>query len=260
MGNKIMKGYIVLSFIFFLQSCFYIGKDRYEDIIQKQSTDWSIRDEQIVMISPIAHNLFDQNSPNIKVFATPYYPSVVLAIERAEQRIKHWQDDEYRQNADKLLRDAVGLYMDWENYKFMDARGNYLRDITQIDSMQFLITFENRSWPCNIPIMTTLKSYGGSYSYTSAPIAGLADWPCYMPSIKNLEDRIFLVNDKNKFIKPQFIWGIRKNILSQPETIFAMFHFREGDHHFLNGSKKMYLVVKGFENDIKLSFSLSMMK
>ncbi|MBI5022049.1 MAG: hypothetical protein HZB59_11495 [Ignavibacteriales bacterium] len=250
----------VFSFLFYLQGCFYIGQDRYEDIIQEQSTDWSIRDEQIVIISSIADNLLDHNSPNIKVFATPYYPSVVLALEGVEQRIKHLQDDEYRRNADRLLKEAVGLYMDWENYKFMDARGNYVSDITQIDSMQFLITFENRSWPCNIPVMTSIKSFGGAFAYSTAPIAGLADWPCYMPYIKDLNDRIFLVNDENMFIKPQFIWGIRNNILSQPETVFAMFHFRRGDHHFLSGSKKMYLVIKGFENDIKLSFSLSMMR
>jgi hypothetical protein len=39
---------------------------------------------------------------------------VVLAIERAEQRIKHWDDDDYRKHADRLLKESVGLYRDWE--------------------------------------------------------------------------------------------------------------------------------------------------
>ena len=259
---------LITSFIvFYFIGCFYVGKESYEDIIGKPSTDWSIRDGLTVIISPIAHNLFDNGSPNIKVFVTPYYPSVVLAIERSEQRIKHWSEDEYRLNADKLLKDAVGMYMDWNNNRFVDSRGNYFRTPEQIDSLLFLITIENRSWPCNVPQMTISTQpmiiddkMQSSSLYAMAPLMKPYDWPCYLPDITNLEERIFLVNDKKEFIKPKYVWGKKKNILTMPETMFAMFHFRKGEHHFLEGSDKMYLVIKGFENDIKLPFSLSMMR
>ncbi len=242
--------------------CFYIGQDRYEDIIQTPSYEWSIRDGLTVILSPIAHNLYDFGSPNIKVYATPYFPSVVLAIERAEQRIKHWNEEEYQKNVDKLLKEAVGMYRDWERESFVDGRGNYYKDHTQIDSMLFLITIENRSWPCNVPLITVgvpgIKI--GQGRYRDIFLMHPADWPCYMPDITNLEDRIFLVNGKNRFIKPRIVWGKRNNILTMPETMFAMFHFREGSYHFLDGSDEMYLVIKGFENDVKLSFPLSMMR
>lgn len=245
-----------------VQSCFYIGKERYEDIIQRPASEWSIRDELTVVISPIAHNLYDQNSSNIKVFATPYYPSVILALERAEQRINHWSEEEYRLNVDKLMKDAVGIYMDWDNDRFVDDRGNFYRHPTQIDSMLFLITLENRSWPCNVPLLTvpTQRVDSKETSYMMIPLMQPYDWPCYLPDITNLEDRIILLNEQKKFIKPKYVWGRRNNILSQPETLFAMFHFRQGDHHFLSESEKMFLVIKGFETDIKLSFPLSMMR
>jgi hypothetical protein len=255
---------LIFILILILAGCFYIGQDRYEDIIKTPSYDWSIREGMTVILEPIAHNLYDLGSPNVKVYAAPYFPSVVLAIERAEQRVKHWNEDEYRKNVDKLLKESVGLYRDWEKEKFVDGRGNYYKEHTQIDSMLILITIENRGWPCNVPLITVgIPGKGmadGAGIYWQRPLAQLADWPCYMPDITTLEDRIFLVNGKDKFIKPRVVWGKRNNILTMPETMFAMFHFREGNYHFLDGSDKMYLVIKGFENDIKLSFPISMMR
>ena len=256
--------YIYFFFLLVIfNGCFYIGKNRYEDIIQVSSLEWSTRDELTVIISPMAHNLYDLNSPNVKVFATPYFPSVVLAIEKAEQRIKHWTEDEYRRNVDRLLKESVGLYRDWENEMFVDGKGNYYRECVQIDSMLFLITIENRGWPCNIPLITIGvegKKIGQGIYMQRFLINNPTDWPCYIPDITNLEDRIFLVNEKNKYIKPSIVWGKRNNILTMPETMFAMFHFREENHHFLDGSNKMFLVIKGFENDVKLTFDLSLMR
>lgn len=255
--------YISVLAICMLSGCFYIGQDRYEDIIKTPSYNWNIRDGLTVILEPMAHNLYDFGT-NIKVYAAPYFPSVVLAIERAEQRIKHWDEDGYRKNTDRLLKESVGLFRDWGKEKFVDARGNYFKDHTQIDSMLILITIENRGWPCAVPLITVGSSkrsiMDGHGSYMQVPLMNPADWPCYMPDITTLEDRIFLVNGKNKFIKPSVVWGKRNNILTMPETMFAMFHFREGDHHFLDGSDNMYLVIKGFDNDVKLSFPLSMMR
>lgn len=260
---NLVIGLIFITWI--LPGCFYFGKERYEDIIKTPSYSWSIRDELTMILEPMAHNLNDINNPNIKVYVTPYYPSVVLAIERAEQRKKHWNEEEYRKNVDQLLKESVGLYMDWEGEKFVDARGNYFRSHTQIDSLLFLITIENRSWPCNIPLITVGGSPGGKItsgtgSYKLVYLMNPADWPCYLPDITNLEDRIFLVNDKNKFIKPHIVWGKKNKVLCMPETLFAMFHFREGDYHFLDGSDNMYLFIRGFETDIKLTLPLSMMR
>ncbi len=228
--------YFIFIILFATSGCFYFGKYTYHDIIKKQSDEWSIRDALIVLASPIAHNLYDKRT-NIKIMATPYYPSVIFAIQRIAQRINHWTEEQFRINTEQLLKDNIGLYIEWETNHLVDSRGNYFRSIEQVDSLMLLITIENNAWPS------------------------------YIPDITNLEERIFLVNDKGEFIKPKYVWGKRKNQLAITERMFVMFHFTkrdgnatEANYHFLRGSENMYLIIQGFEMDIKLTLPLSMMK
>ena len=86
------------------------------------------------------------------------------------------------------------------------------------------------------------------------------DWPCYIPDIINLEQNIFLINEKNKFIKPKYVWGKRRSQLTMEETLLVMFQLREGNYHFLDGSEKIYLGIKGFNADIKLELPLSLIR
>ncbi|MBI4810371.1 MAG: hypothetical protein HY800_02805 [Ignavibacteriales bacterium] len=204
----------------------------------------------------MSHNLYDMRT-NIKIIATPYYPSVILAIQRISQGIYHWSEEDYRMNVDALMKDNAGLYVDWAAKRFMDSRGNYYRDKLQIDSLMFLITIQNRAWPCGTMITYYVGGMFGGEGFT-VPLYGSEH--CYMPEITNLEDRIFLVNENNKFIKPRYVWGKRHNVLTMEETLLAMFYLSRGEDHFLAGSDEMYLLVKGFERDIKLTYSLSMMR
>ncbi len=234
-----------IALIACLPGCFYVGGDQYADILQKPSVEWSSRDDLTVLISPIAHNLFDQGSPNVKVFATPYYPSVIIAIARGRQRLSHWSETQYQSYAEGLAKDDLGMYIDWDKNAFVDSRGNYFRDPLQIDSLMFLVTIHNNGWPPNVV-------YGPGNGAMILIAAGM-----YQASISNLEDNIYLVNDKAKFIRPQYVWGKRNKWLTFDETLFVMFRLRNGEHHFLEGSENMYLGIKGFEKDIMLTFPLS---
>ena len=252
-----MKKYFIYIIPFVLSGCFYIGKNQYEDIIKKPYTEWDDQECLTIVAGAMSHNLYDMRT-NIKIIATPYYPSVILALQRISQGIHHWSDNEYRLNVDALLKDNAGIYVDWNAQKFVDSRGNYYRDKVQIDSLMFLITIQNRAWPCGTIITYYVGDmFGGGEGFT-LPLYGSEH--CYIPDITNLENKIFLINEKNKFIKPKYVWGKRHNVLTMEETLLAMFYLKQGDIHFLEGSDKMYLVVKGFENDIKLPFSLSMMR
>jgi hypothetical protein len=238
--------------LFLASGCFYIGRDQYEDLLTQPSENWSSRDAITVLSSPVAHNLYDFRT-NIKVMATPYYPSVILAIDRQAQRLRHWTEEEFRANTDDLLRDDAGMYIDWHTGRFVDSRGNYLQRKEQIDSLMMLITIENKGWPCNS--MIAISTPQGDRMVN---LLGVDQ--CYTPEITSLEDKIFLVNEHHRYIKPKYVWGKRHNILTLPETLFAMFQLRSGNRHFLEGSSEMYLVIKGFETDIWLTFPLSMMR
>lgn len=246
--------FINLLQILILSGCFYIGQERYEDVIQKPSSEWSSRDCLTILLSVMKNNFYDQDSPNIKVMATPYYPVVITTLNRISQRKKHWSEFEYRKDVDIAMLELAGLYIDWDINKLVDSRGNYYRRPEQLDSLLFLVTLHNRSWPCNVPIFT----YTSGGGVVSIPLTKwFSDWPCYVPDITDLEDKIYLLNDKNKYIKPKYVWGKKQSYLAMEETLLIMFQLRENDHHFFAETENVYLAIKGFEKDIRLAFPLS---
>ena len=246
----IMKIVVIVGFVL-LSGCFWVGQEQYEDVLTKPSDQWSSREALTVIISPIGNNFFDGQT-NIKVMATPYYPSVILALQRKAQQRHHWSEDEFRSNTDSLMREALGMSVDWRNNRFYDSRGYYFWDKYQIDSLMFLITIDNTAWPCNSMMAVSLN---GVPSPVMVPL--VPPDQCYTPDISELEQHIYLINSKGNFIKPTYVWGKRHNMLTVEETMFAMFQVREGSYHFFKGSDKVSLVVKGFEKDIVLDFSLS---
>src|SRR5437899_1053491 len=143
-----MKKAVLLQ-IFLLSGCHNSGQLRYEEIIARPSSDWSGEECFMVASIPVTYNVFDQNT-SVKIFATPYYPSVILAIQRAAQKVNHWSEETFCANTDTLMADAAGMYVDWKQNRLVDSRGYYLRDKTQIDAIEFLITIDNIGWPCKL--------------------------------------------------------------------------------------------------------------
>jgi hypothetical protein len=202
-----------------------------ETILSRPVSQWNRRDCLTIMMGSMRSNILD-NRTNIKVYATPYCPAVIAAMTKF-----HWLQIPVPQPAaesdfESLLKESCGLYYDHENNKLMDARGNYFKDKMQIDSLMFLITIENLGW---------MNALYGSYMLD-------------IPDITALENQIFLVNDENKFIHPKFVWGKRHNILTTPETVFAIFKVKEGDYSFIAKTENIALLVKGLEQDIALRF------
>jgi hypothetical protein len=204
--------------------CYYLGRDDYDDILQKPFTEWTPREDLTVIIACTRHNVHDPMS-SIKIFSLPYYPSVVVASIRVWEDRAHVSDQEFVRSADELARANAGLYIDWEKKKFVDGRGNYFKGPLQLDSLMFMVHLENWGWPPR--------------------------------DISDIEKRIILVNDRQKFIRPRYVWGRRQNELWMPENLLVMFTLRSEGHHFLDGSQKMYLVVKGFDTDIRYAYDLS---
>jgi hypothetical protein len=171
----------------------------------------------------------------------------------------HWSESEFQFNVDVLMKEDNGMYVDWPTGRLVDSKGNYFKNHTQIDSLMFLVTINNTAWTsANSLVRVAIPVNEKSGIPVMVPLV-TAD-QSYVPDISNIEQRIYLVNDKGKFIKPKYVWGKRNNVLTTEESLFAMFYFRQGDHHFLSGSDEMYILIKGFESDIRLEFPLSMMR
>ena len=247
-SSIVLRWLLLVAVATALSGCFYIGRDDYDDIIAKPATGWSTRDALTVMMACAGHNLFDVTSPNIKVIATPYYPSVILASTRVWEDRRHIAMEEVKSTSEEIARSNAGLYIDWAKNQFVDSRGNYFKGPLQLDSLMFFIHLENNGWRNATP------------SFNGTPLWNPNVFPCYVPDITDLEQRIFLVNGKNKFIKPKYVWGRRQNQFAMPEDLLAMFALRNEGHHFLEGSTIMYLVIKGFDADVKLAYDLSMIR
>jgi hypothetical protein len=207
-------------------------------IVQTPSDSWSRRDCLTVMVSSMRHNLND-NASNVRAIVTPYVPKVVEAIARMQQ-----------------LKSGAGLFIDRENQrKLVNAKGNYIRSPGDLDSLLFMVSLNNRSWPCNPPLHN-VQIFPGIYAIR--PLAGIADWPCYIPEITDLDRRIFLVNARGDTLMPKFLWGRNNNVLTMEEHVFAMFDFTRGTNRgFLKEGDEVFLVIAGFDRPIHFSFPLA---
>ncbi len=250
--SKILSSIVILAQVFLFSSCYMkeLGKSledifwwrSYDTIIKRPVSEWNRRDCLTVMMGNMRSNLRD-NHTNIKVYATPYCPSVIAAMTKFRWLQIPVPQPVAESDFETLLRESFGMYYDRDNEKIMDSRGNYFKNKTQIDSIMFLITIENHAWMNSLLLGEGMLDIPGSHVLD-------------IPDITTLENQIFLVNDENKFILPKYVWGRRKNILTTPETIFVMFKLKEGDYSFIAKSDNIYLCVKGLEQDITLEFPL----
>jgi len=231
-----------------LTGCFYLGQNSYRDIVVTPSTVWSSPEVLTLIMEASNNNLRDFRN-NVKVIATPYYPSVVKAIGRRGQFTGHWSEEGYRKFVDALLFSASGMLVDWEkDERIFAGRSGYLTGPEQYDSLMFLVSMQNLGWPC-----VKMVSVGGK-------ILSFGNPDCDVPDMTNFDEKVFLVNEENKSLRPVLVWGIRQNSLMNEETIFLKFRLRSGGHHFLEHSSKMFLVFKGFGNVIRLEYSTALMR
>jgi len=238
-----------LPFVFFLLLIGGCTTTEIREPFGVPSDSWTRVDCDNLIKRVIVHNIPDQTSA-IRVFATPYYPSVIAALARKEQLLKHRSKEEFQQDFDQLTKESLGFYYDWSNTRYMDPRGNFLTDRSQFDSLLILVTIQNKTYPCEVPF-----SFASQHS-----LAEVNDWPCYTPVTDDLENRIFLRNDFDDYIAPLFVWGRKGDQLLKEETLFVRFPLHQNGKNFLAGSRAMHLVLRGFGDDIVLHFPLDLMQ
>ncbi len=230
--------------ILLLSGCF----TNYDAILVHPSSEWSSRDCINVMMDGMSSNIAPKNT-TIRVIATLYSFPVILAINRNDQRLRHLTEEEFRTGVERQTKEDLGLYVDWNEGKLVDGRGNYYRNAGQLDSLSLLISIENAGWPCG--------SIWISNQLGIAPLFSLGLDPCYMPEITDIERRIFLANDRGEMLSPMYVTGRRNDLLTMEETLFAKFPLRSADGsrpHFLSRSEKIWLVIEGFTDKIRLEF------
>lgn len=231
-----------------------------DEILLRPPSSWTNRECQTLIVSKISHNL-TKTGVNVYVTATPYYPSVVAAINRMQSVEYHWDDSTSQVEMDALLKTGVGLYKDWESTgKLVNSRGNYYRTPDEIDSLLFLVSLKNQTWPCSVPVRNVAigATQGGSPIYATKPLMSMADWPCYTPEIESIHEQILLVNDRADTLKPKVVWGRRNSQLTTDEHLLVLFQFRRANARpYLSGCKEYRMILTGFNQSIDLPFSVN---
>ncbi len=232
-------------------ACLAVGCMRSDpaEVLTRPSSEWTRIECDAVIRKAMAHNVPDKNAA-IRIFATPYSPSVVTALTRKEQILKGLSEKEFQKSFDQMARETLGLYYDWYSSAYYDARGNFYRSRLQLDSLLFLVTIENKTYPCAIPFPIV----------SHRTLAELLDWPCYTPMLADLENRIYLTNDRGDRVVPRYIWGRKGTQLMKDETLFIMFSLHAGSEHMLDGTENLYMVIRGFGDDVRLTFPVSVVK
>lgn len=142
----------------------------------------------------------------------------------------------------------TGRFFDEKRNVFIDRVGNHLHEDTVMDSLVFLISLTNLTWPCATPVVVT--------SAGMIPITRIqSDYPCHVPDISRLTESIILMNDTGIVAYPEEIWGRKNATLTQEEHIFVMFRFTDTQKAIIRQSRDISLTIIGIDEDtIRLIF------
>jgi len=254
-----VKKKILVFTALLLNGCYYLGHNKFKDIIPHPSRDWSAPECLTVIMEAGEDNLLDKRT-NIKAIVTPYYPSVVKALNREAQKQSHWSEKVYQQTTDRLIYESCGMFVDWEdeNEPVYDYKLKPLNNPLQFDSVMFLLTLRNVGWPCGKKLRLSVPT---SYGYREI-IIPLEEPDCVPPDIKNIQNMISLMNQRTDILHPKTVSGRKMSYLTNiEETIFIKFIFNDGEKHFLDSSDAYYLfILNGFESEIRFKFPIDYMR
>lgn len=255
-----MKIFLSLFAALVLGGCYYLGQNTYKDIVPNPSHEWSGPERLTVIMEAGNHNLRDDRT-NIKIIATPYFPSVVKAINRQGQHLYHWTEAEFQHTTDKLVYESCGMYIDWqkESEPVYDSELKRLESPLQFDSIMFFLTFQVRGWTSDVLRIQIPVPDGDGVVEQSIPLNESA---LGHPDIASIKDgSILLVNEHGNIITPTLVWGKRMSYLTQnEESMYVKFHLRDAGRHFLQKSNRFFLTLRGYEGNIRLEFPTEYMK
>ncbi len=205
-------------------SCFYTGKDQYDEAVSRLPSSWSVSDCLTIIRGATRSNIPDLRSPNIKVVATAYTPTVITAMKRRTILLgPSGQLSRFSDIPSSELHDTSSTFVNGQQ----DAVVRY----TLLDTLTFLLAIHNEGWPG------------------------------YSPDIAHLENQLLLENDRHEILKPYLLSGRQRNTLTKTEeNLVIRFQLTKDFYNFLQGSEQMNLHITGFDEKIILEFPASIVK
>ncbi|MGA2624312.1 MAG: hypothetical protein ABSF91_10700 [Bacteroidota bacterium] len=245
---------LVATAVVLLTSCAITTDWIYNGIMNRPPSKWSNDECRMVIGRAMANNAKD-NDASIRVFALPFTPLIITALNQEQRNKKQLSDDDYQMSIQQEAKECLGMHVDWQTNSYLDAKGGLYKSAMQMDSLMFLVTFDTKAR--ENPYINVVFPGGPTTSHEGVlgnPLNWTADTPADMG---DLAQKIFLQNDKGERIKPRYVWMRKRGLLVKSESMLAMFDLQRGTTHFLQGAQEMDLVVNGFGKVVRLPFDLS---
>ncbi len=254
---------LLATVVVLLTSCAITTDWIYNGIMDTPPSKWSNDMCRMVIGRAMANNAKD-NDASIRVFALPFTPLIITALNQEQHNKKQLSDDDYQMNIQQEAKECLGMHVDWQTNSYLDAKGSFYKSALQLDSLMFLVTFDIKARQnpyINVVFPSGSQSTGGIITPTSShegvlgnPLYGMTDMP---PEMDDLAQNIFLQNDQGVHIKPRYVWMRKQGLLVKSESMLVMFNLRKEMTHFLQGAQEMDLVLNGFGKDVRLRFDLT---
>lgn len=103
------------------------------------------------------------------------------------------------------------------------------------DTLSFLLLLDNKQYPCVAPVILG----------TGKQIISQSFMPCEDFYIGDIQDKLYLENEKGNRIKPFYIWGRRHDYLTTEETMIAKFRVGIKGWRWTEHSSEINLVLDG---------------
>lgn len=245
---------LLAAVVLLLTSCAITTDWIYNGIMNRPPSKWSNDECRMVIGKAMANNAKD-NDADLRVFALPFTPLIITALNQEDRNKKRLSDDDYQMNIQQEAKECLGMYVDWQTNSYLDAQGRFYKGALQLDSLLFLLTFDNKA---RLNPYIGVVNPGGPTTSHEGVLGNPLLWSAETsPDMGDLAQEIFLENSKGERIKPRYVWMRKKGLLLKSESMLAMFDLSRGTTHFLQGSEEINLVVNGFGKTVRLPFDLS---
>lgn len=214
----------------------------YDDVLGQPVSEWSVHECRSVIASNVSNNIWDAESP-VRVYATRFGPHTFAAVNREDQVRNGWSVSRFRESFAWDIERYLGLHADSAAGGFRNRRGRLMHDERDLDSLLFLVSFDLKVDPINVG---------------NPALSGVMDLKLFNPEHADLEDlqeSIFLENEQGYWLKPTWIAPTGTRTIGRQE-VYVSFLLRTAAYDFLERSRSMAVVVRGFGSDIRLPFTI----
>lgn len=194
---------------------------------------WTQEDCAIYLKDMTATNVYNKSEP-LRIFVTPCTPSVVFARNRLDFMKHQVTEAEFWDGLDRQTHRCLGGSFDQQKMQFLDAHGNYIRDLGQLDSILCIIVLESA---------TSLRDLNANPELRAMLGLNLADVDKLFPRLNDLGQKLWLTGSDTSASYPISISGMNGTSLIQDQTLYVTFPVNDALRAVMRNGEEVQLHI-----------------